>query len=64
MIVFLAMLCFFLYFFPWFIAAMRKHNNIVPIALANLFFGWTVIVWLFIFIWSFSDNIKDFKNVK
>lgn len=53
-------LCFvtvaiFLYCLPWYIAARRKHHNKVPIALLNIFFGWSLIGWMAALMWAFTN---------
>lgn len=55
---------FAIYSLPSWVAVSRKHSNMAPIALVNLFFGWTIIGWCVALIWSFSDNIskKDMRN--
>ncbi len=40
-----------LYFLPSIIALNKKDKNIVTIIIINLFFGWTVIGWIFTLIW-------------
>lgn len=37
--------CGGLYLLPTIIAMSRKKSNVVPIALGNVFLGWTVIGW-------------------
>ncbi|NQD74117.1 superinfection immunity protein [Pseudomonas sp. CM27] len=50
----MAVAAFILYFAPTFVAAKRKHPNGTPIALLNIFLGWTFIGWLAALIWSAS----------
>jgi len=45
-----------MYFVPTIIAIIRQHRNGVPVALLNLFLGWTVIGWIIALIWSTTDN--------
>ena len=40
-----------LYFLPSIIAMKKKNKNIVTIITINLFFGWTIIGWIFTLIW-------------
>lgn len=47
----------FVYFLPTYIANSRKHNNFVPICIANLFLGWTFIGWVAALVWSTTDNV-------
>lgn len=41
-----------LYWLPWAIAATRHHQNVVAIAVINLFLGWTGVGWLGTLIWA------------
>jgi Superinfection immunity protein len=45
-----------LYWAPTIVAWKRKHHNAVAIALLNLFFGWTIIVWIAALIWSATSS--------
>ena len=51
----IALVPLLLYFLPWIIALARGHHNAGAIFLLNLLLGWTVIGWLFAFIWSFTS---------
>jgi hypothetical protein len=44
------------YFLPAMVAISRNHLNAMAIFLANLLLGWTVLGWIFAFIWSFTNN--------
>ncbi len=55
--IFLALLAA-LYLTPAGIAAHRRHRNMTPILLVNLFLGWTVVGWLVALIWSTTSNIE------
>lgn len=48
-----------LYFFPGFVAHLRRHRNENAIVLANLFFGWTVVGWIVALIWAATANVKE-----
>jgi hypothetical protein len=48
-----------IYFLPWEIAFRRQHRNRGSIAVINLFFGWTLIVWIILLAWSFSGNVEQ-----
>ena len=48
-----------LYWLPSFIAAKRRHRNLVPILLVNLFFGWTLIGWVICLAWSCSADVRQ-----
>jgi len=43
-----------LYFAPTINAVQRGHPNTAPIAVVNLFFGWTLIGWVIVLAWSYS----------
>lgn len=42
------------YFIPMTIALFRRHHQLGPIFLINLFLGWTFVGWFVAFVWSFS----------
>ncbi len=48
----------FLYFLPWMVADIRKHNNTGAIAVLNIFLGWTFIGWVLALVWAMTSNIK------
>jgi hypothetical protein len=41
-----------LYLTPTVFAAMRKHPNLAPIAIVNVFLGWTFVGWVAALAWS------------
>ena len=41
-----------LYFMPTFIAGYRHHNSFVLIVLLNVLFGWTMLGWVLLLVWS------------
>lgn len=45
------------YFLPAIVAMARRHVNVVPIFLTNLYLGFTFIGWAVAAIWSFSSNV-------
>ncbi len=45
-----------LYFLPTIVAFTRRHKNKMPIALVNLFVGWTVLGWFVALVWSFTSH--------
>ncbi|WP_447027225.1 superinfection immunity protein [Vibrio alginolyticus] len=47
-----------LYLLPTWISAGRKHHNSTPIFIINLLLGWTIVVWIGCFAWSFSHVKK------
>jgi uncharacterized membrane protein len=50
----------FLYWLPTIIAWRRDHSNTFSIGVTNLFFGWTIIGWLFALIWATTDNVRRY----
>jgi hypothetical protein len=42
------------YFLPIFVAGRRNHHQIGPIAIVNMFLGWTGLGWLIALIWACS----------
>ena len=52
-----------LYFLPTTIAALRGHNNTLPIFLVNLLLGWAFGVgWVVALIWSCTSNTKSARQ--
>jgi hypothetical protein len=41
-----------LLFLPTLVAKSRKHPNVLPIFLVNLFFGWTFVGWAVALVWA------------
>ena len=48
-----------IYFIPSIIAALRGHGSVMAIVAVNLLFGWSVIGWLWSFIWSLTSTNKN-----
>jgi O-antigen/teichoic acid export membrane protein len=47
------------YFIPIMVALFRKHPNMAPILVVNIFLGWTLIGWVVALAWALtaqSDN--------
>ncbi|QQG32320.1 immunity to superinfection protein [Citrobacter phage CkP1] len=44
------------YFIPTIMALVRSHNSKLAIIVVNILFGWTVIGWIWAFIWSLTGN--------
>lgn len=44
------------YFLPSILSYIRKHNNSSAIFLVNLLLGWTLIGWLYTYIWSLKKS--------
>jgi len=51
-------LAILVYFLPSLIASRRKHKNINPIQVLNIFLGWTFLGWIAALIWALTDNVK------
>ncbi len=47
-----------LYFLPSIEAYRRKHENTQSILIVNLFFGWTLIGWVFSLVWAIKNPSK------
>src|SRR5271165_1176510 len=45
------------YFIPGIIAATRRHRKATFILLINLFFGWSVLGWIFALVWALRANV-------
>ena len=41
-----------LYPLPAGVAALRKHNRVLHILITNMWFGWTIIGWMFVLLWA------------
>jgi hypothetical protein len=54
-----AMILLATYMMPTFIAIARNHNQTTTIAILNLVFGWSVIGWVILLLWSANDNAKQ-----
>jgi hypothetical protein len=48
----------FVYFLPAVIAHARRHRQTAAITLLNLFLGWTGLVWVLLFFWSLSPDVR------
>lgn len=46
------------YFLPSIVAFNRNHKNRIPIALVNLFFGFTFFGWVAALVWAFTANTE------
>ena len=45
------------YFVPGIIAVTRRHRKATSILLVNLFFGWSVLGWIFVLVWALRANV-------
>ncbi|MAC95915.1 MAG: hypothetical protein CMC96_10465 [Flavobacteriales bacterium] len=52
-IIILGTIALFIYFLPTIIASGRNSTATFLIFLINLFGGWTIALWIFVFIWAF-----------
>ncbi|MEM9533524.1 MAG: superinfection immunity protein [Pseudomonadota bacterium] len=44
------------YLLPTFIAAYRHANSLWAIAVLNLLFGWTLVMWFGASVWAITDK--------
>ena len=60
-IVTISIVAIIVYLIPTYIATQRKHPNVLPIAIINIFLGWTYIGWVITLAWSCYkiEGIKD-----
>ena len=45
------------YFIPGIIAVTRRHRKATFILIVNLFFGWSVLGWIFALVWALRANV-------
>jgi len=57
-LIFLGIIALFIYFLPTIIASGRNATATFLIFLVNLFGGWTIALWIFVFIWAFCAKKK------
>ena len=55
---------FVFYFMPALVAAIRKHNNVLPIFMVNLLLGWTIFGWIIPLIWACTSDVKGRRCCK
>jgi hypothetical protein len=55
---------FYTYFYPTVEAKLRGSTDTLAIGLLNLFFGWTVVVWVICLVWSvrIAENKSDLNS--
>ena len=51
-----------IYFIPTIIAVIRKHQNIIPICILNIFLGWTILGWIASLAWSLNSDVEEKKE--
>jgi hypothetical protein len=56
------LILFIIYLIPTYIAQIRESNHSTGITLLNIFFGWTIFLWIVCFIWAFISTPKNNKN--
>ena len=47
-----------LYFLPAFFACINSHRSPAAVFAANLLFGWTVIGWAIVLVWSLTSSTE------
>ncbi|TVR84634.1 MAG: superinfection immunity protein [Chitinophagaceae bacterium] len=58
LLILIIIVALFIYFLPTIIASGRNATATFLIFLVNLFGGWTVALWIFVFIWAFLSKKK------
>ncbi len=58
-LILLGIVALFIYFLPTIIASGRNSTATFLIFLVNLFGGWTIALWIFVFIWAFCSKKKE-----
>ncbi|MBQ4646651.1 MAG: superinfection immunity protein [Candidatus Gastranaerophilales bacterium] len=48
-----------IYFIPLVVAYIRKHNDILPIAILNILLGWTFFGWLASLLWALNSDVQE-----
>ena len=56
------LILFIIYLIPTYISQIREANHKTGITLLNIFFGWTIFVWIVCFIWAFISIPKNNIN--
>jgi len=59
LLILLGIVALFIYFLPTIIASGRNSTATFLIFLINLFGGWTIALWIFVFIWAFCAKKKE-----
>ncbi len=54
-----AMLFLATYMMPTFVAIARNHNQTTTISILNLVFGWSVVGWVILLLWSANYNTNQ-----
>jgi hypothetical protein len=54
---------FILYWAPWVVAKVRRHNDSGAIFVVNFFFGWTGIGWIIALVWAMTGNIHRNQEI-
>lgn len=50
------------YVAPTAVAYVRDHQNVMPILVLNLFFGWTMLGWVVCLAWAFTSDVKETRQ--
>jgi hypothetical protein len=58
LLILISIAALFIYFLPTIIASGRNATATFLIFLVNLFGGWTIALWIFVFIWAFLSKKK------
>ena len=52
-------LCVRIFFEPTIAAYQNRHTNFVQILVSNVLFGWTLVLWVPIWIWACSQDNRE-----
>jgi hypothetical protein len=50
------------YIVPFSVAVAREHHATMPILIANLIFGWTIIGWWAVLYWAYSSPAETDRS--
>ena len=52
-------IAFIIYFIPLIIAYIRKHKNLIAIAILNIVLGWIPFGWLAALLWALNSDVEE-----
>jgi hypothetical protein len=58
-IILLLIFAFFVYFFPSFLASIRRKRQVDTIFVLNLFLGWSILGWVAALMWAVLKEDSD-----
>ena len=51
----LAIAALAVYFFPYWVALLRRHHSVAAVFALNLLLGWTFVFWVLALVWALSN---------